>query len=689
MKIKERIWVFFIVLTMLLPILFYGLSASKVEDSLYFAIATLVVMSIVGIFFIEHFFTKPNDILTNSITVFIVFLSVIPFVGQKGVVFWVWIGYLVLIFILVFLAMTTHATQKTQKGKQTLLSKRLYHLIASLGKAKVIYPISIIILSLLYVDVTAQYTLFICLYMILILTINTNKAIIGSFLPRKKSPNALGELSRVHGLRRYSFEVFEGQAITVTDCVQFVLEKGSIRRSFLGTVFAINRTISNTIAEVVVAEETSIASNSEIHPGLLYGRKREDSDLDLRNQVVGFAIQHTQIDRIVFRHNILFEHDIEQGMLVYCRKGTDRVHYQIVDSKIGNERIENQDAIDMIQVEATQLGSVSENGLTFEKYGWIPSYYEPIFAYSQERKITYAKNHNEAQIGHLKYTDIPVYVDLDLSVTHHTAIFGITGSGKSVFARQHIKNLADHGTKVFCIDFTNEYTEKLKTYKPVNLIDTVDEASIAAAAEKLGIELSKFKNQQNSSTIEDAREVIRRLFKKSIESFVNSKDSNVAILNLPDVSNNEGILEYTKDFMVSIIAFAKTTNGKHKICVAIEEAHTVIPEWNFVGIDDKTARPLVNVMSQVALQGRKYNLGFLIIAQRTANVSKTIVTQCNSMVLFNQFDNTSKDFLSNYIGQDYAKMLSSLRPREAICVGAAFKSGVPMVFRVPEINEHA
>ena len=74
-------------------------------------------------------------------------------------------------------------------------------------------------------------------------------------------------------------------------------------------------------------------------------------------------------------------------------------------------------------------------------------------------------------------------------------------------------------------------------------------------------------------------------------------------------------------------------NGK-KVCIVLEEAHTIVPEWNFLGVDDKRSSSVVNSIAQIALQGRKYGVGFIVIAQRTANVSKTVLTQCNSVVAF-------------------------------------------------------
>jgi len=63
------------------------------------------------------------------------------------------------------------------------------------------------------------------------------------------------------------------------------------------------------------------------------------------------------------------------------------------------------------------------------------------------------------------------------------------------------------------------------------------------------------------------------------------------------------------------------------------------------------------------------------------------ITQCNSIIAFQEFDNTSKDFLSNHLGKELVEALSNLKKRQAIAVGKAFKSSVPLIFEVPELPD--
>ncbi len=214
-----------------------------------------------------------------------------------------------------------------------------------------------------------------------------------------------------------------------------------------------------------------------------------------------------------------------------------------------------------------------------------------------------------------------------------------------------------------------------------------DKDQLFAAIDTLSVELEKFKNQQNPQVINENSKLLRERFYELVKGFMQSNNP-VALFELPDVSNTTGILEYTKWFFRGLFQLARQDHNLGKqVCVVLEEAHTVIPEWNFIGVEEKKAQSLVNSISQIALQGRKYGVGFVVVAQRTANVSKTVLTQCNSIIAFQQFDKTSADFLLNYMGTEMVAALPSLRFRQAVAVGKAFRSGVPMIFEVPEINE--
>jgi len=92
---------------------------------------------------------------------------------------------------------------------------------------------------------------------------------------------------------------------------------------------------------------------------------------------------------------------------------------------------------------------------------------------------------------------------------------------------------------------------------------------------------------------------------------------------------------------------------------------------------------LVGKIAQIALQGRKYGVGLLVIAQRTATVSKSILTQCNTIISFNCFDDTSLGFLENVYGASYVPLIPNLPNLHAIVFGKGVRSQRPIIIQVP------
>ena len=135
------------------------------------------------------------------------------------------------------------------------------------------------------------------------------------------------------------------------------------------------------------------------------------------------------------------------------------------------------------------------------------------------------------------------------------------------------------------------------------------------------------------------------------------------------------ISEATLDVMID-----QGMTDQARVCLVYEEAHSLIPEWNSaVAEGDRSA---ANGTARAILQGRKYGLGCLLITQRTANVTKTILNQCNTVFAMRTLDETGKEFLANYLGRDYANVLPSLEERHAVFFGRASACETPVLIRL-------
>jgi hypothetical protein len=299
-------------------------------------------------------------------------------------------------------------------------------------------------------------------------------------------------------------------------------------------------------------------------------------------------------------------------------------------------------------------------------------------------------------IGKLPNTNygIPIKKPHEL-VTHNTAILGILGIGKSCLTFELLKKLlSTTEVKIFCIDLTNQYQKFLPKYVATHLIQ--NDFSVAVRNEIRGY--IKTGNADNSTTWGNLTEY-RTILDREVTAFLGS-EKRVLILN-PDwhnaekanaeyrITHNSPLTVSEKTRIISELLFIKAKNlgetEDARYLIVFEEAHSLVPEWNSVSNDgDKNA---TNGIAKVVLQGRKYGLGSLVVTQRTANISKSILNQCNTIFAMRVFDDTGKQFLENYIGSDYSNLLPTLEERHCVAIGKALKLKQPVIIELNDMNQ--
>lgn len=112
--------------------------------------------------------------------------------------------------------------------------------------------------------------------------------------------------------------------------------------------------------------------------------------------------------------------------------------------------------------------------------------------------------------------------------------------------------------------------------------------------------------------------------------------------------------------------------------IIMAEAHTIVPEAYSAGFDYDT-QWVVNRIGQIALQGRKYGVGLLVISQRTALVSKTILSQCNTFFTHSLIDQTSLNFLDSVYSSQHTKLIPNLLPLHFLAFGKALRADRPIM----------
>ncbi|MCX6828586.1 MAG: DUF87 domain-containing protein [candidate division Zixibacteria bacterium] len=649
--------------------------------------SSLLMLSFVTLF-LEHFFTSPTDVMASTIAILLLLSPLHPQLSKLGRWYWIFFGYNLLLLLTSLVALLLLDDNKSSAAMQNRVSSTLKRFSVFFGNGRFLFFVLFFLTLLFYVDSQSGRFLVIAGYASVILLIDPKGFVLSSWRSRRKAGLDIGEIIGVQSRNTFLAKLYtERVPVRRFDIVAFRYSMDEGHRVFKGMIvdnFLLNE---QQWIKILATDDILKALGSEPHTEI--GATNVVSKIqgcivpEFLGRFVGLVIERSSIMKL--RFDYAGRLGISEGNLLEAHVSGKKVLYQVTQGLTEIEALEQKNEAGLVVGESVQLGIWDPDRLLFEKYGWVPEINTPLFMASHAPE--YVAQQGEKQVGSIPGTNYPVLMNLRQAVTHHTAILGITGSGKSVFCRDLIRNIIVNGTKVICVDFTNEYRNKFPNLAPANVVTDAHKKELFEAINLLSTELEKFGSQQNKKLIADMTQILKERFYEAVKVFMQS-DKTLALFELPDVSNTTGILEYTKWFFHGLFQVARQdANFGKQVCVVLEEAHTVIPEWNFIGVEEKKAQSLVNSISQIALQGRKYNVGFIVVAQRTANVSKTVLTQCNTIVAFQQFDRTSSDFLLNYMGAEMVAALPALRFRQAIAVGKAFRSGVPLIFEVPVIKE--
>lgn len=79
------------------------------------------------------------------------------------------------------------------------------------------------------------------------------------------------------------------------------------------------------------------------------------------------------------------------------------------------------------------------------------------------------------------------------------------------------------------------------------------------------------------------------------------------------------------------------------------------------------------------MESRKFGLGFVLVSQRTAMVTKSALSQCNTVFAFQAVDQTGLDYIEGLCGRALARSLPTLPHRTAVVMGQALTSNAPVV----------
>ncbi len=681
------------------------------------------LMLIMGSYITEPYFTKPVDVIAKSFSILLVLFGI-----SSASSFLFYEIFLYLTFVLLILSIILIFIQQLDKFEKA--GRIIYQIVTYIGKPDIIFSVLYLLtlFSFYMKSPTNDFIFLFGLWLVLIFKKPIEELskwfIKISRMIQNKTSNTIpiGQAIGCENPYLYTVEIDykknQGQILKKGDLVVIFTQND---RQLVGVVINKKHLLNNswfsiyllkdennepiTITSQIQVDSKSIFytlnQTFKLDMSILSGGNREviESNYLYKNSsnIVGYVSKDSNINKIKF-HLILNEEDEEcqdigEGSILVSSIFGQETLYQIIDGVTSEESLENRDKHGYITVIAKKIGNYDKSKKELNTVKWLPSIYSPIYI----QKDTEEVNHDyKTFIGTLPNTsyEIPIK-EYDSLVTHNTAILGILGIGKSRLTFELIQKVINNtSAKVICIDITNQYIKEMPNYINQNLI--YDDLS---ALTKKAL---KQKSTNTGATSQPAQwgnePFYQKKIKKRIQAFersvgrvlifnpdwhkVNKARTTFNIAYADDLTIAEKTRIITEQIFMNAMSFGETDSSRYLL--VFEEAHSLIPEWNSVANPgDQSAS---NGTAKVILQGRKYGLGSFIVTQRTANISKSILNQCNTIFALRVFDDTGKQFLENYIGSDYANVLPTLEERHCIAVGKAVRLKQPIILKLNDMD---
>jgi hypothetical protein len=605
-------------------------------------------------FVTEYRFTRPNDVIVNCLAAFVA-ISTLNDPPLEH--WWELLRWCILACGSAALVLAWDPGREARVAS-SVWKTIIYRLVTRLGSAEVLFSVVFVLALVSFLDsASASTQAFALVWGSILLAANMNLGSLTAAAVSARHFRGRQLLGSVHAflspsivycrkavagsLAPHELVGFSRSMRTPPHCFGVVIDE---RASAAETLVSV-ALLDTSVGEACLTEQSLMVKLSADDVELAKARLQDDP-IDL-TAVAGTVSPGTNIAQL--RFEVFGAPKIASGSLLASQSAGSNVFYQVFGGAITEEATLRGSDRAYVVGEAEQVGFWDPHRGGFGTHDWV----------ARERGLVRLVDENFAPpVYHLKPTEyrignipgslFPANVSLNDLVLYHTGILGVTGSGKSFLAYDLIEQCAASGVKVVCVDPTGDYQRHLQ------------EAVMVPGTAHL-------------------------------KAFLHSPDHRVCILETSaggkhPIEQAQLVAEACLTWCEGDRTDEDVLHPRPKVLVVFEEAHLLVPEWNFN--PERRLQDVVSKTSQIVLQARKFGLGFLVISQRTANVVKSILNQCNTIVSFQAFDETGFDFLKNYMGTYHVKSLPNLKARHGILVGKASLSRRPLMVRFRDQQRH-
>ena len=627
-------------------------------------------------------FVPPRDAIVSAVGAILVLTtmdlsSVVQFRDELGQMRWVFVGYSVAVAILAVIALFLH-----DANERSPLGRFAFRLTSIFGRGEILFSAPAVISIVGAYQSSFSVMGWLVLFWVLMAVGKPIEKIavawrqLGEDAGAAKGMPTVGIIDRIDHPDIVRVKLSSGSSWRPNRLFTASMPDGS--QQFVMSLFSQvqgTEVVGTGLCLETVAEPISLPS------GMVCASHDDEKTAEFIEKLsgvagarlIGFVVENSTIGIISFE--VAGNSGLKESDVIFARISGSDVFYQIIGAETVEENFD-QNPRGTHVVRAAQLGVYSPHD-GFTKYPWLPAMNKPLFSVESRAFDPPTVGEREFKIGNVPSTNINVIARIDDLIDFHTAILGVTGTGKTELALDIVKEAVARGVKVFCVDFTGEYRHRLAELNPIFPSPTVQEAT-DLEQRLFAAETGEWGAKKEKKALKEGIDALRTSTSGLITTFLESDADNLAVFELAEITNTKASLRLTELYLSTIMNWARANRRARQILIVLEEAHTIVPEVFGSGFDADT-QFVVSRIGQIALQGRKYGVGLLVISQRTALVSKTILSQCNTFLTHSLIDQTSLNFLESVYSSQHTRLIPNLGRFEFLASGKAIKAERPII----------
>ena len=307
------------------------------------------------------------------------------------------------------------------------------------------------------------------------------------------------------------------------------------------------------------------------------------------------------------------------------------------------------------------LQHISKTGqLLFPREPITPA--APVFKATEADLRKFFETRKGLYIGHLYGTTTRVMIDQKQLIIGGLAVFGVRRSGKSYAVGVIIEELVENGFPVLAIDphgeyifkYPNDRPEETKLFKRYRIQAKGYKNNYVFALDPSVTEADKIVSVEDLAKVAFYKKFIRPGYITTIVTKgLDQEDAIHAVYNVTKVA-----FELRKKRIIP------------PYFLAIDEVHNFAPQ-QLQGYP-KTVKDTRKQISTIASEGGKFGVGFVVITQRPAHVSKSVVGPLQNFMITRVQMKNDREFIKQSVpgASEYMPII------ERLPVGKAYIAGI-------------